>query len=198
MSDKPQLVNSIQAALSNALANLHTSTIAQITAVNKTTIDCKPVINRVVNDVGYELPIFVDVPLITLQGAGSFIAMPYAVGDYCILFFTERCFDNWYDGQDFAPPAEYRMHDYSDAFALVGVNAKADSIANSDVIRISGDVLAEGNHVHTGNYTLTGDLTVNGNINCTGKLTVNSAIIGGIEFGTHTHSETGSTTGEPQ
>lgn len=201
MSEQRQLTDSMAIALENALANLHTTTVARITAVNGTTIDCQPVINRLVNGVSRELPVFVDVPPITLQGGTSYIKMPYSVGDYCLLFFAERCFDRWYEGDDNALPAEYRMHDYSDGFALVGVNNRAGAIDVPGVIQLIGDLFAQGNHTHEGNVTQTGDytitgnvtingnLTVNGDIGCTGTLTVAAASIGGIPFGTHVHVE---------
>lgn len=47
--------------------------------------------------------------------------MPLAVGDYAVLFVVERCFDEWYSGNDFKPPLEARIHDYSDCIALVGL-----------------------------------------------------------------------------
>lgn len=201
MAEQRQLVKTLQIAIDNALANLHTATIAKVTAVNATTIDCQVVINRYVDGVEREITVFPDVPTVTLQGGGSYIQMPIAVGDYCLLVFGERCFDRWYEGQDNALPAEYRLHDYSDAVAIVGLNPRASEIANPSVITMIGDMFAQGNHEHegnttqtgdytvTGNVTINGNLTVNGDINCTGKLTVASASIGGVEFGSHVHPE---------
>lgn len=183
MADKKQLTNSIAAALDNALANLHTMTVARITAVNATTVDCQPVINRTVNGESVELPVFVDVPPISLQGGSSYIAFPLAVGDYCLLFFAERCFDRWYEGDDFALPAEYRMHDYSDGFALVGVNNRAGGI----------DIPTETTQV-------VGDLNITGDLNVTGRITCANLTVGGIDFLTHVHPEndSGGPTGPPQ
>ncbi|ECJ3056674.1 hypothetical protein FNZ19_23860, partial [Salmonella enterica subsp. salamae] len=51
----------------------------------------------------------------------------------------------------------------------------------------------------TGNVTVSGNLTVGGDINCAGRLTVASATIGGINFGTHKHKgDNGGDTGGPQ
>lgn len=176
--------------LLEALANLHTVTIAVVTAVNDTTIDCQPVINRQVNGESKRLPVFIEVPPIFMQGGSSYTAHPIAVGDYCLLLVTERCYDNWYAGSDFLSPLEMRMHDYSDGFALVGINPQASAIQIPDVITQIGDTFQQGDYVHegnrdqTGDYNLTGDqvvngdvtingnLTVNGDINCTGTLTV--------------------------
>ena len=45
-------------------------------------------------------------------------------GDPCLLIFADFCVDGWYDtGQPVLPPSA-RMHDLSDAFALVGFRPK--------------------------------------------------------------------------
>jgi hypothetical protein len=159
-----------------------------------------------------QLPDFIEVPPVFLQGGGSYTAHPITVGDYCLLLFTERCFDRWYAGSDFQPPLEMRMHDYSDGFAVVGVNTASGAFVIPDVITHIGDTYQQGDYVHdgnreqTGNYTLTGDqvingnLTINGDIGCSGTLTVPAATIGGTNFGTHVHPENdnGGPTGGPQ
>ena len=43
-----------------------------------------------------------------------------AAGDHCLLIFCDFCIDGWFDtGQPVLPPSP-RMHDLSDAFAIVG------------------------------------------------------------------------------
>ena len=207
MNEKRELVDVLQDAIAFALSNLHTATIAKVTGVQAKTISVQPVINRVVAGRSIELPEFTMVPPVFMQGGGSYTAHPIAVGDYCLLILTERCFDRWYDGADFQSPAEFRMHDYSDGLAIVGVNPLASAITIPSVIQQTGDTNQDGDYTHQGDRTQVGDLTVtgnlqvNGNITCTGKLTVATATIGGIDFGTHTHSgvDTGpGNTGGPQ
>ena len=83
------------------------------------------------------------------------------------------------------------MHDYSDTFAIVGVNPLTKAINIPSVIERKGDSNVTGNYVHegdydiTGNVTINGNLTVNGDINCTGRLTVANATIAGIDFTGH-------------
>jgi hypothetical protein len=127
--------------IDEALANLHTATIAKVTTVGSKTIGCKPVFNRVVNDEEVELPEFVEVPFFTLLGGSSSITMPIEEGDYALLIFSERCIDNWWAGQDNKRPAEYRMHDYSDAIALVGL--KPGGIDIPSLITIVGDLVSD-------------------------------------------------------
>lgn len=194
--DTKQLLDTMMAAVDSALVDLHTATIAKITAVNTTTVNCQPVINRHVDGQSIRLPEFIDVPPLFLQGGGSYTAHPIAVGDYALLVFTERCFDRWYNGADYQPPLEPRMHDYSDGFALVGINPLAGAITIPSVIQQTGDTNQDGAYTHQGSMTRTGDTTITGNVEITGTLTVNGqaimttgATIGGIDFGTHTHTE---------
>jgi len=205
MKEKLRLTDIIADAIGEALSNLHTATIAKVTAVQAKTISVQPVINRVVDGKSITLPQFTKVPPLFMQGGGSYTAHPIAVGDYCLLILTERCFDRWYSGSDFQDPAEFRMHDYSDGIAIVGINPTAGALTIPSVIQQTGDANADGDHTHQGdttqmgNLTITGNLHVNGEITCTGKLTAATATIGGIDFGTHTHpGDSGGTTGGPQ
>ena len=205
MTAKRELTDVLNDAIGEALSNLHTATIAKVMSVQEKTISVQPVINRVVDGKSIQLPEFTKVPPLFLQGGGSYTAHPIAIGDYCLLILTERCFDRWYSGSDFQDPAEFRMHDYSDGIAIVGINPQAGALTIPSVIQQTGDANADGDHTHQGdttqmgNLTITGNLHVNGNITCTGKLTAATATIGGIDFGTHTHpGDSSGTTGGPQ
>lgn len=225
-NSKPTLESTILNSIRGSLVDTHTTLIAKITKVNQKTIDCKPVISRLVNDKTVDLPVFIEVPIINFLGGSSSIQMPLAVGDYAVLFVVERCFDEWYSGNDFKPPLEARIHDYSDCIALVGLKNMQGELDIPTVITMLGDTYQEGNYEHlgnrtqTGDYTLTGNqiingnLTVNGNIKCTGtisasnftgldggSMTSSSDIISdGISLQSHTHSGVqsgGSNTGIP-
>lgn len=184
-----QLTDSINAALGFALANTHTITIAKITAVNDTTINCRPVINRKFRGEEKPLPEFIQVPPIFMSGGTSYTAHPIAVGDYCLLLISERCYDNWYNGTDYVLPVEDRMFDYSDAFALVGIQNKAGAITIPDVITQIGDAYMMGNHVHDGDLEHNGNTTHEGNYTQTGDLTRT-----GLETVTGDRTQTGSIT----
>lgn len=160
-------------AISEALSNTHTILIAKITKVNKTTINCRPVISRIVNNKKIDLPEFIEVPVINFLGGSSSIQMPISVGDYCVLFVSERCFDNWYIGKDFEPPLEARMHDYSDSIALVGLKNMANELDIPKVIRIIGDTYQKGNYTHDGNRTQNGNFVLNGNEEVNGDVVIN-------------------------
>lgn len=167
-------------AINLALSNLHTVTIAKVTTVNTTTINCRPVTNRLVNGESIALPEFIDVPPIFMQGGSSYTAYPIAVGDYCLLLFTERCFDRWYAGQDYQPPLELRMHDYSDGLALVGLNPLAAALTIPSVIQQTGDTNQDGDYTHTGNMTRVGDLNQTGAATVSGNIGGGSFSVGGV------------------
>lgn len=201
MTEKKQLLDIVVSLIDESLANLHTATIAKVTSVNEKTINCKPVISRVVNGEKIQLPEFVDVPPFIMQGGGSYTAYPIAVGDYALLIFTERCYDNWYGGVDNEMPLEYRMHDYSDGFALVGINPLSSAITipphikqvgNTEQIGYylhDGDRDQQGNFILTGDLTVTGTVTINGNTINNGNLTITGGDLSadGTSFKTHTH-----------
>ena len=185
MKEKLRLTDIIADAIGEALSNLHTATIAKVTAVQEKTISVQPVINRVVDGMSIQLPQFTKVPPLFMQGGGSYTAHPIAVGDYCLLILTERCFDRWYSGSDFQDPAEFRMHDYSDGIAIVGINPIAGALTIPSVIQQTGDANADGDHTHqgdrtqTGNQTIIGDLHVDGNVTVTGNITCLGTIAAG-------------------
>ncbi len=158
--------------INDALANMHTIAIAKVTQVKAKTINCKPVMARVVNGKKIELPEFSDVPCVNLQGGSSYLHMPTKAGDYCLLLISERCFDGWYNGQDFEKPLEYRMHDYSDSFAIIGINPSGSALTIPDIIEFMGDKLMEGDHEHNGDLNHTGNTIQTGNHTQTGIMSI--------------------------
>lgn len=154
--------------MDEAFANLHTATIGKVTAVNEKTVNVKPMVMRVVDGVPTELPEFLDVPPVFLRGGASYEAMPITVGDYALLIFTERCFDSWYSGKGMQPPADYRMHDYSDGFAVIGISPLGSAITIPNKVRRNGDAYITGDYEHEGDYVITGNVTINGTLSVTG------------------------------
>lgn len=168
MTDKKEeLTDVMNDAMITALANTHTIVIAKVTSVGTTTIDAQPVIQRVVDGQAVTLPVFPSIPPVFLSGGASYDAHPIAVGDYCLLLVSERCFDRWYGGADNVPPIEQRMHDYSDCFALVGVSPASMAKTIPATIERFGDSTVTGEWTHTGNYTLIGNLDVSLNTDST-------------------------------
>ena len=200
MKEKLRLTDIIADAIGEALSNLHTATIAKVTAVQEKTISVQPVINRVVDGKSIQLPQFTKVPPLLMQGGGSYTAHPITVGDYCLFILTERCFDRWYSGSDFQDPAEFRMHDYSDGIAIVGINPKAGALTIPSVIQQTGDTNQDGDYTRQGSLVQIGDMTITGHLHVYGEITCTGDVVaGGISLRNHTHpGDSGGTTGGPQ
>lgn len=76
------------------------------------------------------MPTCVDVPVFYQRGGGYSMTFPIKPGDECLLIFASRCIDGWWQSGQITPPTEHRMHDLSDAFALVGPYSQRTKIAN--------------------------------------------------------------------
>lgn len=177
--ERNRLVESLLGVVEDARENLHTATIGRVEAVNDKTLDIQPVIQRTVRGEARSLPLLREVPPIFLQGGGSYSAPPVAKGDYAVVLIMERCFDRWWDGQDFKPPLEDRMHDYSDGVALVGLNPLSSAISIPDVWQENGDREHTGNRTQEGNFDLDGDQSTTGNSTVDGDLDVGGNVEGG-------------------
>ncbi len=107
--------------------DLHTSMPGIIKSFDpaKQTATVQPAIKRIfAGQDAVDLPLCVDVPVIFPAGGAVVLTFPVAAGDECLLFFAERSIDNWWDRGGTQLPSEYRIHDLSDGFALVGVASK--------------------------------------------------------------------------
>lgn len=67
-------------------------------------------------------------PLITLQGGGIGVQFPIVGGDECLVFFSDRCIDAWFQTGSAQKLPNLRMHNLSDGFVIVGVNSLAKKL----------------------------------------------------------------------
>lgn len=133
-----ELPEILQIAMTAWQAGIHTVTIGRVERVGDSTIDVQPVIDIEADGKQRSLPLFTKVPPIFLSGGSSYIATPISAGDYALIIVTERCFDRWYNGADNELPLEQRMHDYSDGFALVGIQPFISAITIPQETTING------------------------------------------------------------
>lgn len=66
------------------------------------------------------LPLLLDCPVIFPRGGGCSLTFPLKAGDECLVVFADRAIDIWWQQGGVQPPAETRMHDLSDGFAIPG------------------------------------------------------------------------------
>jgi len=76
------------------------------------------------------LPLLVDVPVVFPRGGGCTITFPVKTGDECLVVFSDRCIDFWWQNGGVQEPVDPRQHDLSDAFAFIGPQSQAEVIGN--------------------------------------------------------------------
>lgn len=127
-----------------------------------------------------EYPLLVTCPVVTLYGGVSFLSMPIAKGDTCLVLFCDRDIDNWYALGGVQVPATPRTHDLSDGIALVGVhnlkNKIADYLANG--VRLSYSANSRVTFTNDQIESLAGLFLHNGDMQITGTLTAAEVIAG--------------------
>lgn len=74
------------------------------------------------------LPLLADVPVCFPGGGGATLTFPIAAGDECLVVFSARCIDGWWQLGGVRAPADTRMHSLSDGFAFVGVRSAARAL----------------------------------------------------------------------
>lgn len=147
MVSSPQVKSIIEPSLTEVLFNLKLDIFAtmncvkvgQITSfdVTKKTAQVQILFRRVLPDGTIQsYPLLIDCPVYTPQGGGGALQFPITAGDQCLLLFSDRRLDEWYQTGGEAAPGDPRMHHMSDAICLVGINALNSSLANYPTDRV--------------------------------------------------------------
>jgi len=152
------------------------------------------------------LPLLTDVPLIFPRGGGCTITFPVKAGDECLVVFSDRCIDFWWQNGGVQEPVDPRQHDLSDAFAIVGPQSQAQKISGISTTSVQVRTDDGSNFIELmqgGNVNITTPLlTVNGNVQVNGTVTsTGDQVAKGISQTGHVHSgvQSGnSQTGGPQ
>lgn len=171
--------------------------------------------------ISLQMPIVVDVPVQWPAGGGATWTFPIQSGDECLLFIASRCIDAWFThgfqaantsdpyGRQFNPlndPPEFRMHNLSDCFAIVGIRNQSRALASVSTTKAQlrtddGTCVIEFDPVNKAvNLTAPGGINLNGvTIDSSGNLTSPGTVTGDSEvvaktgaskvhLSTHTHT----------
>lgn len=152
------------------------------------------------------IPLLVDVPIVFPSGGGFTLTFPIADGDECLVVFSSRCIDAWWDSGKVSIQSDLRMHDLSDGFAIVGPRSRPNAlnpiIAGSAVelrndekttyisinstgdVRVDAtgdvDVFASGNaRVIAPSILLSGAVTVTGSLTVNGDAAITGTVTNG-------------------
>lgn len=162
-------------------------------------------VDRIKSEDGY-YPVIQDIPVVFPRGGGCTLTFPVKAGDECLVIFSDRCIDFWWQNGETQNTSRTRSHSFSDAFVIPGPQSQAKKISSisTSAAQLRTDdgsafveVAADGAVTITSpQITLNGPVQVNGAITSTGDQTAN-----GISQINHTHGGVesgGSNTGKPQ
>ena len=214
--DDPE--ESLRLALENAQSQIWTATPAIVQAVNLAaqTLSVQPAIQGTLSNPDgttqtVNLPLLVDVPIVWPRAGGFALTFPIAVGDEVLVVFGARCIDSWWQSGSVGAPAEARMHDLSDGFAILAPTSQPKKFANVSSTNVQLRDTAGTTYVEItpgGKARVVGASAIDieaPTINLNGASAVNvtaptialngqvtqasgSFSIGGIVFGTHKHT----------
>lgn len=198
MSKRQELLNDAEESLRMAMqahqSKMWTALPAIVSSVNleAQTIQCTPAIQVTETDqsgaqTNVTLPELLDVPLCFPRAGGFAMTFPVAIGDEVLVVFSCRAIDSWWASGKIGSQVERRMHDLSDAFAILAPSSQLKKLSNvsSTEVQIRNENSSSIIAIATdGTIKLTAaTIEINGDINHTGELTSN-----GIVYDTHQHS----------
>ncbi|MBF7994091.1 hypothetical protein IV435_06080 [Rahnella sp. SAP-29] len=140
----PITSNDLSGDLSQALkamgeqlsSTLRVAVPAIIQSFDPDTVTCtvQPAVNGSVPDeAGAEstegLTLLVDLPVVFPRGGGVTLTFPVKAGDECLVIFSDRCIDFWYQSGGTGDAVDERQHDTSDAFVIVGPQSQVKKIS---------------------------------------------------------------------
>ena len=127
----PELTDALAQLKQDIFRTMHCVKVGQVQSFDaaRRTVQAQILFRRVLNDGTIaDYPVLVDCPVFTLQGGGGSITFPIQAGDQCLLLFSDRNLDAWFQNGSAAAPFDARCHDLSDGLALVGLNALPSSL----------------------------------------------------------------------
>lgn len=215
--DDPE--ESLRLALENAQSHIWTATPAVVQGVDLAaqTVSVQPTIQGTVSapdgsTQNVNLPLLVDVPIVWPRAGGFALTFPIQPGDEVLVVFGSRCIDSWWQSGGVGAPAEARMHDLSDGFAILAPTSQPKKFANVSTANVqlrdeSGSTYAEitpdgkarivgasAIDIEAPTINITGSAGINieaPTIEMNGQITQTNGTfsIGGINFGSHKHTD---------
>jgi hypothetical protein len=137
-----------------------------------------------------------DVPIAVYRGGGFSITLPIAVGDECLVVFSDYCIDGWWSaGGTSNTQGIQRRHSLSDGIAIFGLCSQASRIIpnySPSTLQIrtdDGTSVVELDANGTVRIIASTIIDLNGPVSINGTLTVSGATtLGGKVFSTHEHN----------
>lgn len=197
----------VSIALGGLQSKLWTALPGVIQSFDAVAMTCtvQPAIQALVRDesgslTSVDLPLLLDCPVQFPAGGGCTLTFPVAAGDECLVVFSSRCIDAWWQSGGIQAQAELRMHDLSDGFALLGFRSQPRVITaiSASAAQLRSDDGATFVEVAPGGgvtitapagLTINADVQVNGSVAVTGNVVAEGDVIAGtISLQGHRHS----------
>lgn len=102
----------------------------------KQTVSVQPVIQEVMRVAGVStpisLPVLDEVPFQMPRAGGWTLTMPPAIGDECLVVFSDMAFDHWWQsgGVQQQPDGKLYRHDIGDGIAIMGITSNPRALSN--------------------------------------------------------------------
>lgn len=109
------------------------------------------------------LPLLLDCPVVFPHAGGCSLTFPIKSGDECLVVFSARAIDFWWQQGGVQPPAETRMHDLSDGFVIPGPWSQATKIKNvsTEAVELRSDDRKAWISIHPTTHEIHADTTGN-------------------------------------
>ena len=206
---------SLRLALEAERAGIWTALPAIVVAANLAaqTVSAQPTIQGTITGPdgvarNVNLPLLVDVPIVWPRAGGFALTFPVAPGDEVLIVFASRCIDSWWQSGGIGAPAEVRMHDLSDGFAILAPTSQPKRL---------GGVSSSNVQLRDSAGSTFVEITPSGAVNIVAATSINltapsikfhgevqhdggSMVSNGITYGTHRHTGVqtgGGTSGGP-
>lgn len=124
------------------------------------------------------LPLLVDCPVFFPSGGGCTLTFPLVAGDECLVIFSSRCIDAWWQSGGIQNQPMLRMHDLSDGFVFAGIRSQPRKFTVSSTetqLRTDDGVATIG--VNASTYAININTTGPVNVSTTGTATLKAASI---------------------
>ena len=171
IGDQNQLLNQ---AINARLAGVWTALPGIIQSFDPVTLTCEvqPAIQGRQRDADgtirqVNLPLLLDCPVVFPHAGSCSLTFPIKAGDECLVVFSSRGIDFWWQNGGIQPPPEPRMHDLSDGFVIPGPYSQPKRIGNVNTSAVQlrsddGEAYLEINpESHDININTSGDFSSN-------------------------------------
>jgi hypothetical protein len=132
-------VETIESHLDGRQAQIHTAMPGSIVSYDATTMTAtvQPALQVFQTQVDgtiqqVNIAPIADVPVHFPGGGGHLMTFPVQAGDECLIVFSERSIDNWFQHGGQQQPSDWRMHDINDAVVHVGTRSQPNVPGNVD------------------------------------------------------------------